>query len=172
MSDQNQIDKSTLISSLMEQHRFYVNRNWQFFGGILLVNSILLNSIDSLLKAPLQLVVVSLSFVLLIGTFYHLINWTNMRIDTNMEKVNELSGKYKTNFPTSPFEGMINWMKFAIVVLTLPYYFLTYTVSQYVVAALVFSFLALVVISEVTTFRFSKKIKGNKEIPSKRQQNR
>jgi hypothetical protein len=87
MSNQEKIDKTELISSLLEHHRFYINRNWQFFGGILLVNSILLNSIGTLKSEPLQLTVVSFSFVLLIGTFYHLINWTNMRIDTNMEKI-------------------------------------------------------------------------------------
>ncbi|MCG2784919.1 MAG: hypothetical protein L6461_07405 [Anaerolineae bacterium] len=169
MSEQNQIDKTALIAPLMEHHRFYVNRNWQFFGGILLVNSILLNSIDTLLKEHLQLVVISFSFVLLIGTFYHLINWTNMRIDTNMAKINALTGKYKTESPSSPFEGMISWMKFAIIVLTLPYYFFAYTVSIYVVAGLVLSFLVLVMISEVTTRKFLKKMKGSEGQQNKSQ---
>jgi hypothetical protein len=166
MNEQEQINKSQLVSSLLEHHRFYINRNWQFFAGILLVNSILLGSIDSLLKEPVQLVVVSFSSVLVIGTMYHLINWTNMQIDTNMVKVNNLIGEYKIEFPVSFFEGLINWMKFAIIILTLPYYFLVYSISIYIVVALVVSFLLLIFISEITTRRFLKRIREDKPLPN------
>lgn len=148
-----------LIAALLEHHRFYVNRNWNFFGGILLVNSIIFNSIDKILADYTLLSGLAISAILVIGVFYHLINWTDLRIEMNMEKVNELMKKYKTPFPKSVFEGMINWMKFAIFILTIPYFFFLNRVNLILLICGIVIFLIMLLISEVVTRKFKKKHK-------------
>jgi uncharacterized membrane protein YesL len=145
-----------LVATFLEHHRFYISRNWNYFGGILLVNSVIYNSFDKLVSNPLLLSSVTISALIVIAVFYHLINWTNMRIDTNMEKVNDLLEKYKTDFPESVLHGLINWMKLAITILTLPYFILAYQSSLIAFIMGIIIFVGLIITSEMTTRSFRK----------------
>lgn len=62
------------LQVLLEHHRFYVNRNWQFFAALLVVDAVALNAFDGLAKSALLGADVSLSSLVLIGVFYYLTN--------------------------------------------------------------------------------------------------
>lgn len=148
------------IDTFLEHHRFYSNRSWQYFGAVLLINSLILNVLKDLKDESYLIAILSFISIALIAVFYHLLNWTDMRIDMNMQRVNEMLEK-KVPVPNTFLENSINWSKFAIIVLTLPYYFITqkYCQSMTLTLGLAIFFLAIILLSGRTRRKFEQKNK-------------
>lgn len=131
-----------LIGFLLEHHRFYINRNWQYFGAILLIDSLVLNAYGELNSNSPLVVAISSTSVLLVAIFYHLINWTDMRIDRNAYRLNALDFGELIESPKGRLEGLILWMKLGVVVAAAPHFWLAgqvcgwLTALQILVAAL------------------------------------
>lgn len=157
---QADIDKSSEIEIFLEHHRFYSNRTWQYFGAILLINSLLFSTIKDLKDSPELITTISFMSVTIIGVFYHLINWTDMRIDNNMERVNKLMESPIPEHKTA-LENTINWSKFGIFVITIPYFYLTLknNNSCLIFCLILIIFLSIIIISEITRKRFETKHK-------------
>lgn len=157
------INKSPELEMFLEHHRFYSNRTWQYFGAILLINSLLFSAIKDLKDLPELITIASFMSITIIGVFYHLINWTDMRIDNNMERVNKLLENPIPEHRTT-LENTINWSKFGIFVITIPYFYLTLknNTSCLVFCLLLIIFLAIIIISERTRRKFESKHKLKK----------
>jgi hypothetical protein len=137
-----------LLPVLLEHHRFYINRNWQFFAALLVVDSVVLNAFDGLVRTPLLGAGVSLSSLALIGVFYHLINWTDLRIDLNVARINRIQSFELVPPPRHFLEGLIYWMKFGLFVLCLPHFLLAARTAWWLVPVGLFVLVVLVVVSE------------------------
>jgi hypothetical protein len=107
--------------ALMEHHRFYITRNWQYFGAILLIDSLVFNAYADLRSDDDLVTTISLTSVALIGIFYHLINWTDMRIDRNAERINSFVGGELVEQRRDLLEGLIPWMKLGVVIAAIPH---------------------------------------------------
>ena len=151
-------NKTSAVEVFLEHHRFYSNRTWQYFGAILLINSLLLRTIKDLKDLPELVTLISYVSVIIIGIFYHLINWTDMRIDDNMKRVNQLL-KQKIPEHKTLLENSMNWSKFGIFVITIPYFYLTRTNYgwHFQLYILIISFLTIVATSERTRRKFEAK---------------
>ena len=142
------------VETLLEHHRFYSNRHWQYFGAILLINSLLFTVIKDLAE---YIMVISYPSVLIITIFYHLINWTDMRIESNMKRINNLLDKpiYE---PDTLLENTINWSKAGVIIITFPYfYFLKDNVC--LLSLLMILFISIIILSEWTRKNFEQKHK-------------
>ncbi len=140
---------TTLLPVLLEHHRFYVNRNWQFFAALLVVDSVVLNAFDGLARTALLGAGVSLSSLALIGVFYHLINWTDMRIDHNVARINRIQGFELVPPPIHRLEGLVQWMKVGLFVLCVPHFLLAARTAWWLVLIGVVILVTLVVVSEL-----------------------
>ena len=132
------IDRSTgreLIGVLLEHHRFYINRNWQYFGAILLIDSLALNAYGELQGDSDLAAAISLTSVLLVSIFYHLINWTDMRIDRNAKRLNALGFGELVESPRGRLEGLIPWMKLGVLVAAAPHIWLAGQVCRWLCIA-------------------------------------
>jgi uncharacterized membrane protein len=153
-------NKGSEVEVFLEHHRFYSNRTWQYFGAILFINSFLLSSIKDLKDLPVLITLISYVSVIIIGVFYHLINWTDMRIDDNMKRVTKLLEKKFPEHKTL-FENSMNWSKFGIFVITIPYFYLILTNYgwHFQLFTLIIIFLTIVAISERTRLKFEARNK-------------
>jgi|CXWL01.1.fsa_nt_gi hypothetical protein len=142
-----------LLGILLEQHRHYINRNWQYFAAILLIDSVVFNSYGDLKDSPRLVATVSLSATAFVGIFYHLINWTDMRIDRNALRVNKLAEAVLVESPQGAFEGLIPWMKIGVVVAAIPHLFLAGEFGGGWLALELGLFIGTLVLSEVTVRR-------------------
>lgn len=152
-------DNKDKLSILMEHHRFYSNRTWQYFGAILTINSLIFNSLNGLKQESNLISVISFMSVFIIGIFYHLINWTDMRIENNMKRINELL-ESPIPEPKTFLENSTNWSKAGILILTLPYSYITYLYYHCiaVLICLIGVFLIIIIISEWTRRNFEERI--------------
>jgi hypothetical protein len=123
-----------LLGILLEQHRFYINRNWQYFGAILLIDSLVLNAYRDLRNADSLVATISSTSVVLVAIFYHLINWTDMRVDRNAERIKLLPYGEIIERRQGLLEGLILWMKLGIVMAAVPHLFLSMQLNSWLVA--------------------------------------
>lgn len=137
-----------VLGALLEQHRFYINRNWQYFGAILLIESLVLNAYADLRTVPGLLETVSLVSVGLIGIFYHLINWTDMRIDRNAERLNQFARGELIEPRRGTLEGLIPWMKTGTVLAVVPHLALSLDASLCFAIGILILLTLVVVLSE------------------------
>lgn len=140
----------------LEHHRFYVTRNWQYFGALLLINSVTLNAYDDIKGSTLLADAIGVSSLVLFAVLYHLINWTNMRIDMNMPHVNKLLSR-PTPLPSRWYEGLIAWMKGGMVALAIPYVALLVSLERFSWIFGLTAYVSLVSASELIVFRFRKR---------------
>lgn len=153
-------DSAELIGALLEHHRFYINRNWQYFGAILLIDSLVLNAYGDLQGDPNLVFAISTTSVVLVSIFYHLINWTDMRIDRNAARLNALEFGQLIESPRGLFEGLIPWMKLGVVVAAVPHFWLGGQLGPWVVAGEAGLLLLFMVTSELVVRRARRRPLG------------
>jgi hypothetical protein len=111
--------RKEMLTHRLKNHREYVTRQWQYFASFILLNGLLINAIKDLGAAnPLLVTVLGLAFITASAVFFHLINWTDMRIHRNAKCVNQLAGQDLIELP-GPTEGITTWLLFSIVIFAL-----------------------------------------------------
>ena len=146
-----------LIGFLLEQHRFYINRNWQYFGAILLIDSLVFNAYGDIRSADSLVATISSTSVVLVAIFYHLINWTDMRIDRNAERINRLSFGEIIEGRQGLLEGLILWMKLGVVMAAVPHLFLSMQLNPWLVVGEVGVLASFMIVSEIIVRKARKR---------------
>lgn len=107
-----------VLKQRLENHRGYIARQWHYYAAFILLNGLLINAVKDL--APINallLIALGLAFVTTSAVFFHLINWTQMRIHRNAIRINELTDQNLIEIP-NPYEGVTPWLLFSILVFT------------------------------------------------------
>jgi len=85
-----------ILKQRLESHREYVSRQWQYYATFILLNGLIINAIKDLsTTASLTVRVLAMAFLISSGVFFSLVRWTNMRIERNAARTNELARKLK-----------------------------------------------------------------------------
>lgn len=106
LSEKGAQGSSLFLQERIQMHRDYISRQWQYFATDIVLNSLLINAVKDLSTArPLLLAMLGIASIVTSGVFFHLINWTNMRINRNAGKINELAEENLVELP-SAFEGI------------------------------------------------------------------
>jgi hypothetical protein len=159
--DQNESDLS-LTSEVLKQrsdnHREYVSRQWQYYATFILLNGLLINAVKDLGAINALLVTaLGLAFVTTSAVFFHLINWTKMRIHRNAVRINELTGQSLIEIPEW-HEGIAPWLLFSILVFTICWLIWLFRSGWAALSLGVFLFVFIVVNSLLSTRRWEKRM--------------
>jgi hypothetical protein len=110
---------SEMLKQRFDNHREYVSRQWQYYATFILLNGLLINAVKDLGATDALLVTaLGLAFVTTSAVFFHLINWTKMRIHRNAVRINELTRQSLIETPKW-HEGIAPWLLFSILVFTI-----------------------------------------------------
>jgi hypothetical protein len=146
-----------ILKQRLENHREYVSRQWQYYATFILLNGLIINAVKDLsITASLAVRVLAMAFVISSGVFFYLVRWTNMRIQRNAAKTNELAQKLATqNLIEIPrtSEGITPWMLVSIVAFTVCWLIWLFSFSTKIGVLSVFLFVVIVVNSLLSTKR-------------------
>jgi hypothetical protein len=104
-----------MLKERLENHRGYVSRQWQYFATFILLNGLLVNAFKELGASNQSLLLgLCIASILTSAVFFHLINWTYMRIYRNAGKIAEIAGEPIVEMPNF-WEGITPWLLLSII---------------------------------------------------------
>jgi hypothetical protein len=146
-----------ILKQRFDNHREYVSRQWQYYATFILLNGLLINAVKDLGAIdPLLVTALGLAFVTTSAVFFHLINWTKMRIHRNAVKINGLAGQSLIEIPKW-HEGIAPWLLFSILIFTICWLIWLFRSGWVALLLGVFLFVFIVGNSFVSTVRWEKR---------------
>jgi hypothetical protein len=124
--ENNVLTDSEILKQRLTSHREYISRQWQYYAAFILLNGLLINAVKDLASTSVLLVTaLGLAFITTSAVFFHLINWTQMRIHRNAIRVNQLAASLQVKGLAQDLieiprwhEGITPWLLFSILVFT------------------------------------------------------
>lgn len=139
------------FSQRMENHRAYVNRQWQYFAAYLIFNGFILNVVKELYDKSQELSsLLVLSSIIISGVSFHLIHWTKMRIYRNAVHINNLSQRVIFELPRKT-RGISFMLELAVLSLAGCWLYWTYTSGWIYTLIGSFFFLVIMIHSILST---------------------
>jgi hypothetical protein len=146
-----------ILKERLENHRGYVSRQWQYFATFILLNGLLVNAFKELGNSNQSLLLgLCIASILTSAVFFHLINWTYMRIYRNARKITETAGESIVEMPNF-WEGITPWLLLSIIAFSGGWIAWLYQVdfSTFVIGTV--AFLMLIAFSIVSRIIWSRK---------------
>lgn len=157
-SENNLSLTSEILKHRSDNHREYVSRQWQYYATFILLNGLLINAVKDLGAINALLVTaLGLAFVTTSAVFFHLINWTKMRIHRNAIRINELTEQSLIEIPKW-HEGIAPWLLFSILIFTICWLIWLFRSGWVALLLGVFLFIFIVGNSLFSTRRWEKRI--------------
>jgi len=143
-----------ILKHRLENHRQYVSRQWQYYATFVLLNGLALNAVKEQYAASSVARTLAIAFAITSAVFFYLVRWTDMRIQRNAVKINELARKLASQdlieLP-GKFEGITIWVLVSIVAFTVCWLIWLLSVSRKIGLVSAFLFILIVANSLLST---------------------
>ena len=146
-----------ILKQRLENHRGYVSRQWQYFGTFILLNGLLVNAFKELgTSNQSPLLGLCVASILTSAVFFHLIDWTHMRIYRNAKRIAEIAGEPIVEMPNF-FGGITPWLLLSVLAFSGGWITWLYQVDFSTFMICITLFLILIAFSLISRIVWSRK---------------